>query len=188
MIEKSSLIKRFIICGVMGLGLLGVFETPPAYSQNFGNLKIGVVDLNRALNNSKSGKRSKNILLASKNQKQIDLKAKEQDLKKKRDRLKNNIMLKPAVRAVREKELRKQSVALRREFRVAQRELQVRERKLTESIYLELKTVIAEIGKKEKFNLILEKNTSQLILFSSKKFEDITVKVIKRYDRFPGGN
>lgn len=187
MIGTSPIIKRTATWSGLALYLLAVFGTPPAYSQNFAGLKIGVVNLNRALNNSKAGKRSKNILLASKNQKQNELKAKDRDLKKKRDQLKNNIMLKPAVRAEREKKLRKQNLALRREARIAQRDLQIRERKLTESIYLELKVVIAEIAKKEKFNLILEKNASQVILFSSKKFEDITNKVIKRYDRFQSG-
>ena len=47
--------------------------------------------------------------------------------------------------------------------------------------------MIAEIAKKEKFNLVLEKNASQVILYSSNNFEDITNKVIKRYDRFQGG-
>lgn len=187
-IGVSPIIKRVVIWSGLVLVLLVVFGNPPVFSQSFKGFKIGVVDLNRALNNSKAGKRSKNILLASKNQKQNELKAKDTDLKKKRDKLKNNIMLKPAVRAERGKKLRALGLTLRREARMAQRELQARERKLTESIYLELKTVIAEIAKREKFHLILEKNASQVILFSSKNFEDITNKVIQSYDRFQGGN
>lgn len=183
----NPIIKKTAIWSVLVLYLLAFFGIPPAYAQSIARLKIGVVDLNRALNNSKAGKRSKNILLASKNQKQNELKAKTRDLKEKRDQLQNNMMLKPAVREKRKKNLQKQTLALRREMRIAQRELQIRERKLTESIYIELKTVIAEIAKKEKFNLILEKNASQVILYSSKKFEDITNKVIKRYDRFQLG-
>lgn len=183
----SPTFKKTAIWSGLVLYLLVVFGIPPAFSQSLARLKIGVVDLNRALNNSKAGKRSKSILLASKNQKQIELKAKTRDLKKKRDQLENNMMLKTAVRVKRKKDLQKQTLALRREMRIAQRELQIKERKLTESIYIELKTVIAEIAKKEKFNLILEKNASQLILYSSKKFEDITNRVIKRYDRYQLG-
>lgn len=185
--RSIPMIKKTAIGSGLVLGLLAVFWAPPAYSQSLAGLKIGVVDLNRALNNSKAGKRSKNILLASKNQKQSELKAKNLDLKKKRQKLENNIMLKSAVRLKRQRALQKQVLALRREARMAQRDLQIRERKLTESIYIELKTVIAEIAKKGKFNLILEKNVSQVILYSSKKFEDITNRVIKRYDRFQTG-
>lgn len=151
-------------------------------------LKIGVVNINAAMNRSAAGERSKNILLASKSQKENELKAKEAELKQLRDDLKNNIMLTDDARSRKEKELREQERALRREVQQAQKELQIRERKLTESIFIELKTVIDEIAKEEKYDLILEQNASQVILFSSAKFDNITERVIERYNKFQAAN
>ncbi len=151
-------------------------------------LKIGVVNINAAMNRSAAGERSKNILLASKSQKENELKAKEAELKDLRDDLKNNIMLTDDARSRKEKELREQERALRKEVQQAQKELQIRERKLTESIFIELKTVIDEIAKEEKYDLILEQNASQVILFSSAKFDNITERVIERYNKFQAAN
>ena len=84
--------------------------------------------------------------------------------------------------------MREQERALRKEVQQAQKELQIRERKLTESIFIELKTVIDEIAKEEKYDLILEQNASQVILFSSAKFDNITERVIERYTKFQAAN
>ena len=151
-------------------------------------LKIGVVDLNEALNRSAAGKSSRNILLASKSQKEDELKAKEAELKQRRDDLKNNIMLTDDARRRKEKELREQQRALRREVQQAQKELQIRERKLTDAIFIELKTVIDEIAREEHFDLILEENAVRVILYPSAKFDDITDKVIERYNKFQAAN
>lgn len=151
-------------------------------------LKIGVVNINAAMNRSAAGERSKNILLASKSQKENELKAKEAELRQLRDDLKNNIMLTDDARSRKEKELSEQERALRKEVQQAQKELQIRERKLTESIFIELKTVIDEIAKEEKYDLILEQNASQVILYSSAKFDNITERVIERYNKFQAAN
>lgn len=167
--------------------LLAFSGTPTVYSQGLKGLKIGVVHLNQALNASKAGKRSKSILEASTKQKQNELKAQEQKLLELREQLKNGMMLKPSVRAEKERVFREQEKELRRDVLMAQREYRAKERKITQSIFLELKTVIDEIARKEKFDLVLEKNASEVILFSTKKFIDITDKVIARYDRFQSG-
>jgi outer membrane protein len=171
------------------LPILLALATAPgaATAQGIANLKVGVVNLNAALNRSAAGERSKGILLASKGQLENQLKAREEALKNKREALKNNIMLTEGARAQREEELRGEELDLRREVQKAQQELQDRERKLTESIFIELKTVIEQIAQEEKFDLILEQNASQVILFSSAKFEDVTEKVIERYNKFQVG-
>ena len=170
--------------------LLLLFLLLPSLARPAGleGLKIGVVNINAAMNRSAAGERSKNILLASKSQKENELKAKEAELKQLRADLKNNIMLTDDARSRKEKELREQERALRKEVQQAQKELQIRERKLTESIFIELKTVIDEIAKEEKYDLILEQNASQVILFSSAKFDNITERVIERYNKFQAAN
>jgi Skp family chaperone for outer membrane proteins len=166
-----------------------VFSGPRfVQSQGLENLKIGVVNLNLALNRSQAGERSQSILLASKNQIENEIKAKEADLKKKLDSLKNNIMLTEEARSKQQKELRTQQRALAKKVREAQRELQAKERKLTGSIVIELKTVINEIAKEENLDIVLDKNFFEnVILYSKVEEHDITKKVIARYNKFQGG-
>ena len=164
--------------------LCAVLLVAPLSAKGLEGLKIGVVNVNQALNESSAGERSKNILLASKSQLENELKAKEEDLKKKRDELQNNIMLTKEARDSRERDLQAQEHQLRLDVQNAQRDLQERERKLTESIFIELRTVIDAIGKEEQYDVILEQNAANVILFSSQKFDDLTNRVIERYNKF----
>ena len=191
MTDKTNtiiLLKRLALFSFAFCILFTIAGPDLALAQSFRRLKIGVVNLNRAVRLSSAGKRSRNIFNASKKQKEKDLRDKERQIKKMRTSLKNNIMLKKTARTAKEREIRQKQLELRRDARKATRELQAYQRKLTESIYIELKTVIEQIAKKEKFDLILEQNSSQLILlYSAKRFKNITDKVIKRYDKFQGG-
>ena len=189
--SPGTLMKRL---EQLSLGLLlcmlvsTVFYPNLGFSQGFKGLKIGLVNLNQALNRSSAGERSKNILLASKTQRENELKSKDQELKKLRDQFDSQKgLMTAAARSAKEKELRERQQQLRKEVRSAQRDLQGRERKLTESIYIELKTVIEEIAKEEKFDLVLEVNAATVILYTANKFQNITSKVIQRYDQFQGG-
>lgn len=144
-------------------------------------LRIAVVDLNTALNESEAGKRSKKILRADKAQMESELKAKETSLKEAREELDNNILLTGAARAEREVELRNMERQLRNAVQQAQKELQDKERRYTETIFNELKTVINLVSKEDGWDIVLEKASSQVILYSSFEMEDITKKVIERY-------
>lgn len=147
------------------------------------DLQVGIVDVNRALNISESGQRSKKVLLASKTQKENELKAKEADLKKLVDELRSNIMLTDAARAQREQDLRNRDADLRQQVQDAQRSLQDQERKLTDSILTELRTVIGIVSQEKKLDVVLEARAAETILFSRFKFADITDEVIARYDK-----
>ena len=145
-------------------------------------LKIGVVDLNRALNDSDAGKRSKKFLVASRDQKQSELETKEESLKTLAEEVKNNILLTETARAKKEKEFRERQAALRKEAREARLALQDQERKHTESIFAQLRTVIALISKEEKFDFVVEQNAARLFLYTRHPFIDITDKIIERYN------
>ena len=164
--------------------LCAVLLVAPLSAKGLEGLKIGVVNVNQALNESSAGERSKNILLASKSQLESELKSKEDELKKKRDELQNSLMLTKEARDARERELREQERQLRKDVQDAQRELQDKERKLTESIFVELRTVIDAIAKEGQYDLIVEQNAANVILYSKTRFEDLTDKVIERYNKF----
>ena len=152
-----------------------------------GNFKIAIVDMNSALNNSEAGKRSKKILLADKDQMEDALKAQEADLKQKIDDLKNNLLLNEQARNARETELRELDRKLRDAVQKAQKDLQEKERRYTDVIFTEIKTVIGLVARDEKFDFVLERSASQVILFTELQLTDITEKVIAKYNAIQGG-
>lgn len=170
--------------GVLPLlvGSIALLSTVPTRAAP-GDLRIAVVNMNRAINSSESGERSKKILLASKSQKENELKAKEAQLRKMVEDARANMMLSDAAKQQKEKELRDRENDLRQEVQNAQRDLQEQERKLTDSIFVELKTVIAVLAQERKYDLVLEQAASQVVLFSQFKFDDITDEVIDRYNK-----
>ena len=147
------------------------------------DLKVAIVNINKALNTSEAGERSKKILLASKTQKENELKAKDAQFRKLVDDTRSNMMLSETAKAQKEKDLKDKESELRQEVQDAQRELQEQERKLTESIFSDLRAVIATIGQERKYDLILEQGASQVILYAQLKFDDLTDEVIDRYNK-----
>ncbi|MCZ6534318.1 MAG: OmpH family outer membrane protein [SAR324 cluster bacterium] len=144
--------------------------------------KIGIVNFQRVLNDSEAGKRSRKILLASKDQKESELKAIGENLKKEREELKNNILLTDAAKAKKQKELRARESRWRGDYKAAERDLQRKQIKVSESIFSEVQTVINLISKEENFDFVIEQALARSILFSRTKPINITSKVIERYN------
>ena len=145
-------------------------------------MEIGVVDLNEALNQSEAGIRSKNILERRGRQKQQEFKLEESELHKLADDLRNNPLLTSKAKASKEKELIARQQQLREQVRKVEQEMRAEERRLTEVIFQELKTVIRSIAIKEKSDLVLEKNAAQIILYMKQDTTDMTQKVIDAYN------
>ena len=152
-----------------------------SFSQAF-SIEIGVVDLNEALNQSESGIRSKNILERRGRQKQQEFKLEESELRKIAEDLRNNPLLAPKAKADKQQELITRQQQLREKVRAFEQELRLEERRLSETIFKELKTVIRSISINEKLELVLEKNAAQVILYMKEDTTDITQKVIDEYN------
>ena len=150
-------------------------------SQAF-SIEIGVVDLNEALNQSESGIRSKNILERRGRQKQQEFKLEESELRKIADDLRNNPLLAPKAKADKQQELITRQQQLREKVRAFEQEMRLEERRLSEAIFKELKTVIRSISINQKLDLVLEKNAAQVILFMKEDTTDLTQKVIDDYN------
>jgi Skp family chaperone for outer membrane proteins len=60
--------------------------------------------------------------------------------------------------------------------------MRAEERRRTEIMFQELKTVIRSISIKEKLDLVLEKNAAQIILYMKQDTTDMTQKVIDAYN------
>ena len=145
-------------------------------------IEIGVVDLNKALNQSEPGIRSKNILERRGRQKQQEFKLEESELRKIADDLRNNPLLAPKAKEDKERELITRQQQLREKVRAFEQEMRLEERRLSEAIFKELKTVSRSISINEKLDLVLEKNAAQVILYMKEDTTDLTQKVIDEYN------
>ncbi len=143
--------------------------------------KIGFVDLQRALNESKFGKKTKTELedLVRKRRAAIEEMAKKKDaLKEELDRQATTL----SDEALRQRvdELERQERELERLVADTNEELQKLQREKEIVIIKELDDIISGIGKKEGYIVILP---SDVILYSEDD-ADLTDRVIKEYDEF----
>ena len=88
----------------------------------------------------------------------------------------------PKAKTNKEQDLIARQQQLREKVRSIEQEMRLEERRLTEVIFKELKTVIRSISIKEKLDLVLEKNAAQVILYMKEDTTDLTQKVIDEYN------
>ena len=142
-------------------------------------IKIGFIDIQRVIAESQAGKRAKDRFQAQVKKAEADIAKERQEL----DRMKNDIdkkgpLLKDEERRNLEGEFQKRSVTLQRTMSDYQQELQQKNNEMMADILKELEQIVNEVGKAEKFTLILERSQ---ILYSDQGI-DITSKVIETYN------
>ena len=158
--------------------LLAVVASPVAARAE---IKIGVVDLQRALNESDVGKKAKADFKARVDRLEGQLKGQKEEL----DRMKEDLERKASV--MREEERRKlqtdfehKRLDLKRKFEDSQAELQKKDSELTGEIIEGLQKVINQVGERESYTLVLELSSSG-VLYHSKAI-DITDQVLAAYN------
>ena len=144
-------------------------------------IKIGYIDLVRALNESESGKKAKADLefLIKTKQTSIDEKGKAIE-KAKAELEKQSSVLSPDARKAKEEEMERLVRDYQRLVSDSQNEVKKREGELTGDILKELKAVAQKIGEDEGYTLILESAEGQILY--AKKESDLTDTVIKKYN------
>ena len=144
-----------------------------------GGTKVGYVDLQRTLNETKAGKSAKKKLERDKARKQKELDKKQQQLKKfAADFERQRGVLKPAAVAKRQRELEKKYVELQEMYMKLQQDLAKEEAKLVRAIFKKAQPAIQAIAREKGFSMILEKNEGA-VLWAGKAY-DITSEVNKR--------
>ncbi len=145
------------------------------------DVKIGVVDLQRALNESAAGKKAKDQFKVEFDKMQNGLKSEKDALDKLKDDLdKKSAVLSEDQRKSKADDFERRRRDLRRKLEDSDAELRKKDQELTGSILKDLAVVIQEIGEKEGYTVILE-NSSSSVLYGSKSI-DITESVIKAFD------
>lgn len=143
------------------------------------SIKIGFIDIQRVLNESQAGKRANDRFQGQIKKAEAEIQKERQDLEKMRvDLEKKAPLLKDEERRNLEAEFQRRSVNLQRNMSDQQQELERKRNEMMSEILKELEQVVNEVGKAEKFTLILERSQ---ILYSDQAI-DITNKVIEAYN------
>lgn len=151
---------------------------PSLYAQ----MKVAVVDLQRALMETEDGLAAKNRLKKLFERRQKTLDAKQEQLKKAQADLEKqkNVLSATALRGKQE-ELQKQFVELQGTYMEYQRELAAKEAELTQGILERMQGILRRIGQREGYSLIVERSQGGVIWVPSNL--DLTDKLIQEYNR-----
>ncbi len=149
-------------------------------------VKIGVVDLQRCLNESRMGRKYKAEFTAEADRRKAELEKEEATLKTLREEIeKQGLVLSETARAEKEREYKEKLAAFKKRFQESQQALQRKDQELTRRILKDLQGVIRKLGETEGYTLILERQEGG-VLFAPKAV-DVTDEVIRRYDaEMPG--
>ena len=144
-------------------------------------LKIGVVDLQKAMELSEAGQKAKTMFQKKVDRVQQDLKTKQDELALlKEDLDRQSVLLSDEARMEKQSSYQLGLKDFKRLYEDAQEELRREDAKLSEKILKDLQAVIEDYGEKQNYDLIMEKTQSGLLHRNSSL--DITSAIILLYD------
>ena len=167
---ESVMIRSFLVA-------VALLAAPAVFAQ--AAPKIGVVDLQRALNEVEEGAKAKAALKKEFDEKQKALDARQNELKAMKDELdaRGNLM-KPEAKQERVAELQKKLLEVQQLYFQMQQELTKKEADATSDIFKKMGTIMTTMGQQEGYDLIVEKSA---VLYS-KNHLDLTNELIRRYN------
>ncbi|MCB0363161.1 MAG: OmpH family outer membrane protein [Bdellovibrionales bacterium] len=144
-------------------------------------LKIGYVDMQKAIQSTTAGKKAKETLESEFNKKKKELEKKEADIKKmNEDFEKKKLVLSDEVKEKKATEIRTEMMKYQELVGKSQVEIQKKERDLTLPIVSKLKDLLEKIAKDGKYTVILEKS-EQNVLYAIKDI-DLTDRLVKDFE------
>ncbi len=147
--------------------------------------KIGVVDLQRAINETEDGRKSKDKLKKLFESRQTGLDKKQENLKKLKEEIeKQQSLWTPEVRQQKFESYQKQLADLQQIYVDYQRELAEKEGELTKTIVERMEKILRRIGQTDGYTLIMERSEAGIIYVPSNL--DLTDVVIQRYNAGEG--
>lgn len=164
-------VSVLIMSGVLILGLAKI-----VYSQE-DVLKIGIIDGKRIFNEHPDSKAATDLLKKELKEKQQEIDARTEEIKKLENNLKANLLLSDVERSKKEKEIDEKKKAVLKYSQEAEEDLSEKEEKLmteiTQKVYLLIKKVAQEKG----INIILGNN---YVLYADDNM-DITEDVLAKF-------
>lgn len=145
--------------------------------------KMGYVDMQKAIQSSKAGKKAKDSLQAEADKRNKDLDKKKQDIEKmKEDYEKKASVLTDEVRKKKEMEIQEEMMKWNQNAGKAQADLQKKEGELLAPIVDKLKKLIEKIAKEKGMAMVIQSNPSAQIVMYSQPEYDLTDALIKAFD------
>ncbi|MDH4027301.1 MAG: OmpH family outer membrane protein [Nitrospirota bacterium] len=145
------------------------------------DMKIGYVDLNKALNTSETGKKAVKVLEDMVRAKQKFIDQKGDDIKKLDEELsKQSSVLNPETLKEKQEERDRLMRDYQRMVKDSQDEIQKKQTGLMQDIIKEMRQVVHELGKKEGYSLILERSESGILYIPDNL--DLTDKLIQQFN------
>ncbi|MBI4618835.1 MAG: OmpH family outer membrane protein [Desulfobacterales bacterium] len=161
--------------------ILSLVLSFPNFVLGADTLKIGYIDLQKALNTSDTGKEAQKILSEKAMKVQKSLEEKQERLKKMKDSIeKQGLILSEKARTGKEKEYQKELRDIERLYKDSQDEFKREEIEISQKIIDEMRKIVDKIGGEGNYAIILEKTRSG-ILYASDAV-DLTDKVIKAHN------
>ena len=160
--------------------IIMVALAPAAQIASAAATKIGIIDMQRLLKESKAAQDLRGVFLMDLENKRNVLQAKESQVRKMRDDLRQGAKGKSAEEIQEAQEqLQEEVKALRRLKADLQEELKKKDMELTQQLIKEVREIVEAYKKKKKFTLILQRKS--VVAFD--KSIDITGDIIKEFDK-----
>lgn len=146
-----------------------------------GEPKIGVVDLQRIVNESVKGKEATGEIETLVQKRQAEIDEREAELDELQKELKQKaVALSEEALQKRKEELKEKEQSLKRLVAESTAELQKLQRQRQGELQKELQKVLEALGKEKGFDVILP---NEILLYYDQEAVDITDMVLKRYDK-----
>jgi Skp family chaperone for outer membrane proteins len=193
--QQQTLLKIFLYASLVWLAHYAVLGDAWAGQASAAALKVGIVDLDRALKESTSGKQALATLKQFRDKvvKEINDKKRQKDAKEttlrdlQTELTSQSMVLSDSAKRDKEETYRRQARDLRkfiddsnRFIEESERELREREAELTSRLLRDLLNIVRAVGQEESFTIIFERN-DRILLFAADAI-DLTDKIIKRFD------
>lgn len=144
--------------------------------------KAGVVDMQKAIQSTSSGKKAKKELEGEFDKKKKEIKKKEDDIKKRVEEFdKKKMVLSDKIREEQQIEIQQDMRKFQEEVGKSQMMMQQKERELTKPILEKIQKIIGDVAKEKDLSIVFEKSEQSVMW--AKGDMDITAEVIKRADK-----
>ena len=193
--KQWTLVKVVIYAGLVWLAYYAMLDRAWAGQASPSALRVGIVDLDRALKESTAGKHALATLKQFRDKvvKEINDKKRQKDAKEttlrdlQTELTSQSMVLSDTAKRDKEETYRRQARELRkfiddsnRFIEESERELREREAELTSRLLRDLLDIVRAVGREESFTIIFERN-ERFLLFAADAI-DLTEKIIKRFD------
>ncbi|MEW6264689.1 MAG: OmpH family outer membrane protein [Thermodesulfobacteriota bacterium] len=175
------MINRKKTIGVMVALMMALGLLLPGAARAAGEIKVGIFDLQKAINTSKKGMAAKAKLSTKFEKLQKDLKARETEIERlQKDLERQAAALSADARFEKEKSLKKKMRDFQDLYRDYTTEMQKDEVETTQPIVNELIKIAKDLGREKGYTVILEVQKSGVVFAPAEL--DVTDEVIRRLD------